>query len=326
VVERSIAALVVRLVAELGSLLQRLPTILQRALDALLWRPFVAGQTPVSQPTCDDLAWHERVSIRGIRMRSRSSVWLRSFLRPGAWLAAIVVAGSGVAQLLRAQKFPKEATWQPGTHGSLALVGLGAGAILAYLLVTLGYGRALKKSEQNAQLNAVCKDAAALVVARTGLNYDVIGVHVWAIRGPFGFRHLERRAQFVLKRRRASPVTWRKGKGAMGICWKRNSAVVADVEELEGRCPTRAEFCALPRDGRWGLTWEEFRETRHYRAILSIPLRGGPQGAPRLRGVLSVDAQEDGHAQELRLLVSENRFTDILSLCEDVLGRATGVD
>jgi hypothetical protein len=301
-------------VAAMASLLQSLPTILQRILDALLRRPFLAGHTPVSQPTCDDLAWHERVSIRGIRMRSRTAVWLGSFLRPGAWLAAIVVAGSGIAQLLRAQEFPKASTWKPGTAGSMTLVGLGVGAILAYLLVTLGYGRALKKSRQNALLNAVCKDAAALVVARTGLTYDVIGVHVWTIRGPFGFRHLERRAQFVLKRRRASPVTWRKGKGAMGICWKRNSAVVADVEELEGRCPAKAEFCALPRDGRWGLTWEEFRETRHYRAILSIPLRGGPQGAPRLRGVLSVDAQTDGHAQELRLL------------CEDVLGRGTGVD
>jgi len=204
-----------------------------------------------------------------------------------------------------------------------ALVALSSCSVVAYLLVILGYGRALKKSDQNTKLAAACKDVATLLVERTSLDFADVGVHVWTLRGPKGFRHLERRAQFVLKRRRQSSVTWRKGKGAMGLCWKRNASVIADVEEMERQHPTKASFCRQRRDDRLGLTWEELQEARHYRAILAIPLRTGPAAARRFRGVLSVDVQVDGRTSELRTLLAENQFSNVLSVCEDVLGKSS---
>jgi hypothetical protein len=69
-------------------------------------------------------------------------------------------------------------------------------------------------------------------------------------------------------------------------------AVIAEVERLG---PTREEFCALPRQMRFGLGWREFRASSHYRSILALPLRAGEENALKLRGVLSIDVKADGH-------------------------------
>jgi hypothetical protein len=165
---------------------------------------------------------------------------------------------------------------------------------------------------------------ATLLVKRLVVQHDEIGVHIWTVRGWIGIRTLERRAQFVVRRRRTSPIVWRKGKGAIGICWARNTPILANVQQLEERAPSETEFCALPREERFGLTWAEFTETRHYRAVLAVPLRVGPAGAPRLRGVISVDVLVDDNAGRLDTLLRTSEFVDILSVCEDVLNATAG--
>jgi hypothetical protein len=283
---------------------------------------FWSRKDPGARPQgCNDLRWHERVSIWLIRCRSRASSAIRRLLRPGAWATTAVVAGYGAAQLAKSENWPRESVWAAGTPWNFLLVGLGVAALIGYGLVTIGYARALRKADQDKELYKICRAVVPLLESQTTILHGKVGVHVWTVRGPRGLRHLERRAQFIPQERRTTSITWRKGKGAMGQCWDTDSPVVADVEALEALASDEAAFCQLPRAVRFGLTWQEFAESKHYRAILAIPLRTGPSGAHRFRGCLSVDVQENGKAAELDALVQSNQFSYVLSICESVLGK-----
>jgi len=224
-------------------------------------------------------------------------------------------------QLLKSQDVPSKAAWTGWTALNIALLATGVITLIGGFLVGWGYSRALRKSDQNAELDVACSDLWALIQRTTTIPWEHVGVHVWTVRGMKGMRHLQRRATFVVERRRATPVTWRKGKGAIGRCWAEEEALIADVAELEQRGPDRKTFCSLAREERFGLSWREFRVSRHYRAILAIPLRAGPPGALRVVGCLSVDVRADGHVDDLTRLLDDSRFGAVLSVCEAVLGR-----
>jgi hypothetical protein len=151
---------------------------------------------------------------------------------------------------------------------------------------------------------------------------DKVGVHVWTVKGLKGFRYLVRRTTFVIKprRRTAHHVIWCKGKGAVGIAWAEDDGILANVENLEARAPTEAAFCAIDSRERFGLDWREFKRSKHYRAVLAVPLttRG------RVKGCLSVDLQVDGRAEDLERLAADDQFNNVLRVCEAVLesGRA----
>jgi hypothetical protein len=145
-----------------------------------------------------------------------------------------------------------------------------------------------------------------------------VGVHVWAVKDFKGCRYLEKRATFILPtRRRSTHVLWRMGKGAIGIAWADEDAVIANVEHLQQRAPTAAVFCAIPRRDRYGLSWREYQRSRHYRAVLAVPLRVGN----RVRGCLSVDLQLVGLADQLDTLSTEEKVNDVLAVCEAVLAK-----
>lgn len=270
---------------------------------------------------CDRLSFFERLSVLLIRMRASGSRRLRPLLRPGAGAVGLVAAVYAACQLLKSQSVPDAKAWEGVTGLNVLLVSSGVITLIGGFLVGWGYAHALRKSDQNVELAEACKAVWALTHRTTEIPWDRVGVHVWTVRGLKGMCHLERRATFVVEKRKTTPITWRKGKGAIGACWSRDESLILDVAKLEQLGHDRATFCALPSEARYGLSWREFRASQHYRAVLAIPLRAGPPGALRVAGSLSVDVQVNGHIDALNRLSQDRNFGAVLSVCEAVLGR-----
>ncbi|HKF13796.1 MAG TPA: hypothetical protein VKB13_01045 [Gaiellaceae bacterium] len=190
-------------------------------------------------------------------------------------------------------------------------------ALVGGSLVLIGFGRVVTKQQQNVELDEACRGLWAFVVDVLGLEMRAVGVHVWSVKGLKGSRYLDRRSTFVIEPRRETQVIWRKAKGAIGVAWDEDEPKIANVEHLVERGPDETQFCAIPRAERFGLSWREFRRSRHYRAILATPLRA----RGRVRGVLSVDIQVDGQADKLDTLSQDPQFNNVLTVCEAVLGR-----
>lgn len=183
-----------------------------------------------------------------------------------------------------------------------------------------GYSRALKRSEQDENLLNACKGAWHLAVRELGIpqdDLDRIGVHVWGVRGLWGARFLERRAKFTLQPRRETKVQWRRGVGAIGVAWDKDEAKIANIENLEQLGPTEQDFCGLSREARFGLSWSQFSKSKHYRAILAIPLEAEPD---RVVGCLSIDVQLDGYADKLDTLSRVEKLSTVRDVCEKALG------
>jgi hypothetical protein len=109
----------------------------------------------------------------------------------------------------------------------LILVCSGIATAIFGALVLWGYGRTLKRNEQDENLLNACKGAWHLAVRALAIpadELDRIGVHVWSVRGFKGARFLERRAKFTLQPRRETKVLWRRGIGAIGVAWDRDEA------------------------------------------------------------------------------------------------------
>jgi hypothetical protein len=296
-------------------------SILGYVVEALTALPFGLGAPGRrSRSGCDDLEWWERGSIFGIQASHWVSLRLQGLRRPGALFTSASVVVYSAVQIAKSEDYPKAALWKPGTFWSGVLVVAGVTAAVGYFAVTWAYARALRKSEQGNELGAACQEVAKLIVDETGVPHEAVGVHVWVVRGLPGARYLDRRAKFVVRRRAPSPVVWRKGKGAMGAAWRARDSVVADVEGLDAACPDEATFCARTRANRFGLTWMEFQETKHYRAILATPLRTGSGPLRRTTGVLSIDVTQDGAHRALRQLSVSQEFRYVRGICEHALG------
>jgi hypothetical protein len=251
-----------------------------------------------------------------VTVRSR----LARLLRPGSLVILIAASLFATGALMKQTEFPNESLWEPGTPMTRALVGCGAIAYAGSLLVIIGFRRLTQASDREAQLYRICRDVAVLVEETTHLSRDVVGVHVWEVAGMPGVRRLERRATFVPGERQPTAITWRKGKGVIGRCWESDNRILADLEAL---AVPEDEFNALRPEERFFFSWEEYRSTEHYKAVLALPLHGGPENARRVVGCLSIDVQADDAAEELSHAWRNHRqrFSDHLSVCEAVLAR-----
>lgn len=244
---------------------------------------------------------------------------MRRVLQPGAWIISAAVALAGAGALLKNEDYPSKDAWD---GSSLLNVGYVVSAIVALVggfLVAQGYAATLRRETRRDELADLCKTLWAMALRHTSVPFDKLGVHVWVVRGFKGARYLEKRATFVPEARRTTPITWRKQKGAIGWCWAENHALVADVEALEKIAPNEQAFLGLPAKTRFGLSWYELEESRHYRAVLAIPLRVRRVAKFRVRGVVSVDLRVDGKANELDTLSARDDFSAVLSVCEAVL-------
>lgn len=261
----------------------------------------------------------ERISVMLIGAQWGLRAAKRRLMRPGAAIIAAALLAAGVAQILKTEAIPSEADWTGKTPLNIVYLIAAIVALAGGFLVAVGYASLLRRVTENDELTDLCKALWAITLRNTSVAFDHLAVHVWAVRGIKGARYLEKRATFVPEARRTTPITWRKGKGAIGLCWARNHSLVADVEQLERQASDRSSFYSLPRDERFGFSWEELEESRHYRAILAIPLRVPKRGRYHVRGVLSIDLRVDGKANELDTLSTRDDFSAVLSVCEAVL-------
>jgi hypothetical protein len=265
------------------------------------------------QPT--DLSRSEKISMAGIRARIWLMKRIRRLLRPGSIVVGTIAAAYGVGALLKEEGLPSKEAWMGQHPLGVLLAVVGVLAIVGTLLVFVGYDRALRKADQNDELALACRGIWHLAVEHLGIDMTKVGVHVWAVKGVRGFKCLERRATFVLEARRSSNVVWRKGVGAVGLAWADDEPLVANVEHLAATATSERLFSEIPRRNRFGLSWREYRRSRHYRSILAIPLRRHT----RVLGCLSVDVKLDGYADMLDTLSRQDQFNNVLAVCEAVL-------
>ena len=255
-----------------------------------------------------------------IRRVVNTKAGLGRLLKPGSVVALVAVTLTGIGAVLKEVDVPSASFWKSKELPGIALAAVAAISYLCYCLVILGYRRILKHSDENARLYATCRDVAALVERETELERELIGVHVWTVRGVRGLQRLERRATFLPVDRPRTAITWRRGKGVLGQCWLREEWILADLEEMS-RAESEGEFYAIPREDRFLFTWHEAKATQHYKAVLAWPLHGGPENAKRVIGCLSVDVQADGAVEELDRVWTSNRqdLDAHRAVCEAIL-------
>jgi hypothetical protein len=267
-----------------------------------------------SNDPCGGLSRLERISVGGIWLQTSLRKTARSLLLPGAWITVVAVATYGILQLSKALSKPD--IWSAGSEWNWTLLAAGVPAILGSVLVSIGYPRLVRRVERDARLQGVCQDTAVLAGDRLRISHRKLAVHVWTIRGLVGFRYLDRRAAYRPHEHPYTRITWRKGKGAVGAAWESEEPFVADVEALERQGNDERRFCQLDAHVRFGLSWKEFQQVRHYRSVLVIPLRGGDAGRYSLRGIFAVGVLVDGKVNELEQFVHAQGLVRVLSVCE----------
>lgn len=259
----------------------------------------------------------ERVSVWGILAREWLGRTGRHFLRPGSIFVALIDATYAISQILREQAVPSSAAWTRHHPLGWLLAVSGGAALVGTLLVFAGFDRMVRRSRQDDDLYEACKGVWRVMVETHHVPMDKIGVSVWEVRGVWGFHFLARRTSFVIRGRRHHPhVVWRKGKGAIGIAWDEDETIIANIENLRVLAANQASFEAIPRRDRFALSWREYRRTRRHSGILAAPIR--VRG--RVRGVLSVDLQVDGHSSDLDNLGTSDDLAYVLTVCEAVFG------
>ncbi|MEX2646086.1 MAG: hypothetical protein WD249_07490 [Gaiellaceae bacterium] len=257
-------------------------------------------------------AIRDRVSVGGIRLHQTLVRVGRRLLLPGSLGVGTIAVGYGVLQLLESRDAPSAEAWAITEPLGGLLVGTGIAALIGTLAVFIGYAKTLKKADKNDELYESCRAAWHRAVEVLGIDMKDVGVHVWGVRGFYGFRYLERRATFIIEPRRPTHVLWRRGKGAIGLAWEEDDPLVANVQNLIERGRTERVFYEIPHRERFGLTWREFKRARRYRAVLAVPLR--VRG--KVRGCLSVDVQVDGYADKLDTLLGDEKLNAVLTVCE----------
>lgn len=243
-------------------------------------------------------------------------------LRPGAFIAGIVVTLAGIGSYMQAQLIPKESTWEVGAPARTVLAVVGILATFSTFLVIRGYMRRLRKGTEQEQFSEACRTIFNLIQKETGIPPENLGAHVWTVTGFPGGKHLVNRATFRTNRRPLAPIRWTKGKGAIGRCWASGIESIDDLSHYRTAFTDRAGFEALSEEDRLGMQWEDYAKTRDFTAIWTAPIFRGPEAKKRFGGCVSVDVCEQPNAAKLLDQVSRQEkvaLEEILAVCHTVL-------
>ncbi|MEP6976604.1 MAG: hypothetical protein ABI948_00975 [Thermoleophilia bacterium] len=267
---------------------------------------------------CDDQPLRERVSAALIPVGCGVAAKLGKLKRPGATTTGLLILIFGAVQIMRAAEWPDARTWKSGA-GLVAFVALAIAVAVLSFLVAWGYRGLLASRRREERLAKAANGIARVVMKHTKLKRDEVGVNIWRVRGPKGFRRLDRAAIAVEEDREETPILWTKGKGVIGYCWSKKAPRFADLEDLRSALPTEEEFCSIPREERFKFTWSEFQEVNRYAAVLAVPLKPRGFGRFAVKGVLAVDCSNVDRRSELDGLQGKPDFVTIKRTCEDIL-------
>jgi hypothetical protein len=280
----------------------------------------IAGRRVVQQPGDDcGASLVERLRVWLIQGSLLVMAMLRQLRAPTRYITALLVIAYVAAQLFQTLSFPAESTWARGSVGRGVLLALAAAAALGFVVISTAYAGMLRRMTQTRHLDEVARGIIDLLVLETSLETSEVSVHVWAVRGPVGLRHLELRSLVMQMDRPLTPIVWSKGKGVVGRAWAAKTTVFADLAAIWTAAATRDAFCKLSSEYRLRLNWLEFVATRHYRAVLANPLFRPTLGGMRVVGCLSVESLVDGKADELWEFATSPEFGGLRRVCEAIL-------
>lgn len=208
-------------------------------------------------------------------------------VKPGRALAMLCATLFASATLARSLEVPSADVWAKGEPLTWALVGVGLVTGIAGVLNL----RSARSRTRDLRLAEGCRLVAAHVDDRCGnIALKHVDVTVWRVGGPWLGRHLVRVQDFVLgERLQSSGITWVRGKGVIGHCWKHETAVFMDLEnEFYSRANDEVTWNALGEAERLALSWRELNDTRHYEAIWAAPLRSAHRVQARVVAVVCV--------------------------------------
>jgi hypothetical protein len=265
-------------------------------------------------------AWSRRVELR------------RQIARPGAIVFALVAAAQAIGLSMQVIDLPTKAFWHP--HG-VAWWAFNVAVLVSFVLTVVLAGalaHSLADRREELVLQQHCRSLARYCDREKHLPIDHLGVHVWSVRDPRiwllprwltdrllgsgshpeGWRayvprapFLDRRAAYTSERRVHPTFTFTCDKGVIGRCWRLEREIVEDLESLRA-AGTAAEFYRrFPYDMRYGLSWRQWWNSRHFSTIWAYPLFAGPKAARRFAGCVSVDLKCDGRFDDLAGLTSD---------------------
>jgi hypothetical protein len=183
-----------------------------------------------------------------IRISDGVNKFRRRLLLPGTGVVVAATLAYGVTQQLKSQEVFSDAAWKGLAAANLALLVSFCAALVGSSLVAVGYGLLVRRAGKDAELEEACKAVWVIVVRATGIPMEKVGVHVWSVRGFKGMQRLERRARFTIEKRKSTPVTWRKGKGAIGLPGGRTIPWLQTSSTWMPRRETELSFAAsLPK-------------------------------------------------------------------------------
>lgn len=244
-----------------------------------------------------------------------------------ACVLALYLAG---ANILRAAKWPNEATWQPWTASFVALL---VAALFVPLFALLKYfdAKQEKRDKQaaeetveqrvlDADMARLCQEiAAALARACHGLSLDKVAVQVWLCDEKSG--KFDRRWRFFLPFDRvASGIVWRKGLGIAGMAWALNRDLAVQITTLKAL--SRAEFEQLEPHDRYGMSYDQFQSSA-YTGIIAARLYDHKAG-DTLLGMLVIDyTGDDGFDCLSTAMANDASVSKAVGTCARRLSTAT---
>lgn len=228
-------------------------------------------------------------------------------MRPWWYAYSVALTVSSIASAvlvqLRASGLPGGFwTTQQAANSLVSAAGILSVALLAAQMLRLS--ESSRADQKREALTNTCRQV--LVAFHDGSNWRLpattLAVHVWALPGRLqrligSDPALHRIETYRLAGESRSKVRWTRGKGVLGRAWEREEALVADLSGLQrGGSRGATYFDARLHAWRWGISYDEFHQTRQYWSIFAQPLWGGDR---KLMGLVSVDCTHPNSATDL---------------------------
>ncbi len=218
---------------------------------------------------------------------------------------AVAVATFAVAAALALRA---AGVWD-ATSTELAVLGVALAALAmgSSLGAAVGEYHTQRSAERRAKVAYLLEALGWAIQDATGIDLRDLGLAAYVIDRPL-LRRQQRLRRLHRLRPRATPgvsgVTWRPGKGVIGMCVVEGRDIGYDVSaldrDLEG--VSAAEWAQLAADDRLGLSYEEWLLLREkFAVVVATPIVREHSGRARTIGCVAVD----GPAGKLDALFSD---------------------
>jgi hypothetical protein len=278
-------------------------------------------------------------------------MWVRRLAQPGTLLFGFIAAVEAALVVAAAADFPTKSIWSAHHAAWWAFNVVSVITLILTALLAWRLGQSLSDRREELILQQHCRSLWRYLTDELKLPSEHLGVHVWSMKDPRiwylphwltsrllgdvraepeGWRSfiprapfLQRRAVFTNERRVHPPMTFTRDKGVIGRAWRLEREIVVNLEPLRA-CRTASEYYGrFKYEERYGLSWRQWWNTRHFCSIWVFPIFTGPVGARRFAGCVSVDINCKNYAPKLEK-ISEKKNATLDSLLWDFVAVIRG--